>query len=205
MKEQWKIYKRELNEAWESLRTKGKRKTQIPNILTSLRLFAPVFILPASFFEDIPLVLFFVGIFSITDMLDGFIARTFHFTSELGKDLDAFCDKVFAGTLLLAASFLNPIMVMSLFLEIVIASINVYAQIKGRNPKSLSIGKVKTFFLFPLLGLSLVNGSKILEKFFKILFGITIILQLWTVCAYRKKYQVVGRSCEESNVLLEES
>lgn len=191
IKEQWKIYKEEIREALKDLRTKGRRARQIPNILTSLRLFAPCFILPASFFGNIPLVIGFVTAFSITDMLDGFIARTFHFTSKLGKDLDAFCDKVFAGTLLLAASFLKPIMLVNFSLEAMIAAVNVNATLKGKEAKSLYIGKAKTAFLFPLLGLSLISNVALLDKVFKVLFVATTGLQVLTAVSYVKKYQEI--------------
>lgn len=190
LKKEWENYKQEVKEALEDLRTKGRRKRQIPNILTSLRLLAPFFILPASFFKNIPLVLGFVAGFSVTDMLDGFIARTFHFTSKLGKDLDACCDKIFAGTLLLASSFMNPIMLISLGLESVIAGININAKLKGKEPHSLYIGKLKTFFLFPLLGLSLVSNVEMLDLLFKITFGVTTGLQVLTTFSYLAKYQL---------------
>lgn len=200
IKEQWKIYKQEIKEAWKDLQTKGRRARQIPNILTSLRLLAPVFILPASFLGNIPLVLIFVAGFSVTDMMDGAIARKFHFTSKLGKDLDAFCDKVFAGTLLLASSFLNPIMLLSFSLEGVIAGINVSAKLKGLEPKSSYIGKAKTLFLFPLIGFSLVANTPNFELLFKLLFGATTTLQLVTAITYLKKYQMLGeKTIEEKN------
>ena len=158
LKKEWENYKQEIKEAIEDLKTKGRRKKQIPNVLTSLRLFAPLFILPASFIGNIPFVVGSVVAFSVTDMLDGFIARKFHLTSKLGKDLDAFSDKIFAGTLLLAASILNPILLVNLSLEVCIAGINVNAKLRGAETKSLPIGKVKTAFLFPLLGCSLITN-----------------------------------------------
>lgn len=189
IKEQLLRYQEEFKEALQDLKTKGKRKRQIPNILTSLRLLAPFFILPSAFVGNVPLVLTFVGVFSITDFLDGAIARTFHLTSNLGRDLDAFCDKIFAGTLLLGASFMNPILLINLGLELAITSINVRAKLKGLDPKSLYIGKIKTFFLFPLLGLSLVSNALAIEPIFYTLLGITASLQGITAYSYQGKYQ----------------
>ncbi len=204
IKEQWKIYKAEIKEAWKDLRTKGRRVKQIPNILTSLRLLAPAFILPASFVGNISLVLGFVVGFSVTDMLDGLIARTFHLTSKLGKDLDAFCDKVFAGTLLVASSFINPIMLVSLLLESMIASINIKAKLEGKETKSLYIGKAKTLFLFPLLGLSLVSDVLSIEPIFKAFFGVTTTLQVLATFSYMKKYHFEEKEREE-NVTTDET
>lgn len=205
LKKEWENYKQEVKEALEDLRTKGRRKRQIPNILTSLRLLAPFFILPASFFKNIPLVLGFVAGFSVTDMLDGFIARTFHFTSKLGKDLDACCDKIFAGTLLLASSFINPVMLISFALESVIAGININAKLKGKEPHSLYIGKLKTFFLFPLLGLSLVSNVEMLDLLFKITFGVTTGLQVLTTFSYFAKYHLEEKETSMDNPKKQES
>lgn len=190
LKKEWERYKIEIKNAMEDLKTKGRRKKQIPNILTSLRLLAPFFILPASFFGNIPLVLGLVAGFSATDMLDGFIARTFHLTSQLGKDLDAVCDKLFSLTLLLASSIMNPIMLVTLALESSIAVINVNAKLKGKETHSLYIGKAKTIFLFPLLGLSLVSNVEVFDFAFKTVFGITTGLQALTAASYFTKYQL---------------
>lgn len=66
----------------------------IPNILTSLRIaLAPCFVIlyllgqPAA-----ALAVFVVG--SITDVLDGFIARKFNCITEAGKALDPLADKI---------------------------------------------------------------------------------------------------------------
>ncbi len=188
-KKEWENYKQEIKEAIIDLKTKGRRIKQIPNILTSMRLFAPLFILPAAFLGNIPFVVGSVITFSITDMLDGFIARKFHLTSKLGKDLDAFSDKVFAGTLLLAASILNPILLINFSLEACIAGINVNAKMRGIEAKSLTIGKIKTAFLFPLLGCSLITSKVPVQAIFNTLFASTTILQIVTTASYHRNYK----------------
>ncbi len=186
--QQWKRYQVEFEAAWQDLKTKGRRTKQIPNILTSLRLLAPFFILPTAYVGNIPWLIGFVSLFSVTDMLDGFIARKFHLTSELGKDLDAFCDKMFAGTLLLAASFMNPILLMNLALEVGIGAINTKAKLKGMDVRSLYIGKIKTGFLFPLIGLGLISTKIPVQALFESFFAITCSLQVVTACSYARKY-----------------
>lgn len=197
LKKEWEIYKQEIKEAIDDLKTKGRRKKQIPNILTSLRLLAPLFILPASFLGNIPFIVGSVVVFSATDMLDGFIARTFQLTSHLGRDLDAFSDKVFAGTLLLASSMINPMLLLTFSLEASIAGINMNAKLKGIEAKSLTIGKVKTFFLFPLLGCSLISSQLSLEPLFNLLFASTTILQVITAANYQRNYKSLLQVKEE--------
>ncbi len=193
IKEQLLRYLEEVKGAIQDLKTKGKRKNQIPNILTSLRLLAPFFILPASFTGNVPLVLTFVGVFSVTDLLDGWIARTFHLTSNLGRDLDAFCDKLFAGTLLLGASFIHPMLLCNLGLELAITEMNVRAKLEGLEPKSLIIGKLKTFFLFSLLGVSFISPYVSLDPLFYTMLGTTLTLQGATAFSYQEKYKKIRK------------
>ena len=62
----------------------------LPNILTTLRLASPLyFIIIILIFENLSmqtLVLFFIFLLlSVTDYLDGYLARTFSVTSNYGK------------------------------------------------------------------------------------------------------------------------
>lgn len=79
----------------------------LPNALTLLRL---VLVLPsvlallAGHF-DVTLLLFAVA--AITDALDGWLAKTFGWTSRLGKILDPIADKVLLGGVVLALGWLG--------------------------------------------------------------------------------------------------
>lgn len=88
---------------------------QIPNLFTLLNLFfgclAIVFTLQNGFlitvgaesteFLDIPekiwMASLFIGIAAVVDFLDGFVARLFQATSEMGKQLDSLADVVSFG------------------------------------------------------------------------------------------------------------
>jgi len=181
-------YMKLFNEALIELKTKGKRSRQIPNILTLMRILAPFFIIPAAIFQNVKLICIFVILFSFTDALDGYIARKYNFISELGKDLDAVCDKVFATTLLLAASFFEPILIFSFLLEIAIAFINTKAKLKKYNPSSHIIGKAKTCFLYTLIGLGLLKDYISMSSLFMVMFLITIVMQLVSMIIYISKY-----------------
>ncbi len=200
LKEQWEKYKQQFKEAIADLKTKGRRKYQIPNILTSMRLLAPFFILPAAFTGNVPLVFVFVGTFSVTDLLDGFIARKFHLTSDLGRDLDAFCDKIFAGTLLLGSSFMNPTLLFNFGLEALIAGTNTKAKLEGMDVRSLLIGKVKTFFLFPLIGLGFVSKELPIEMVVQSGVVATALLQIVTFHSYQRKYKEYKEEKERIHV-----
>lgn len=66
----------------------------IPNIISLLRI---LLVLPIAYFllaEDWTLALILIFIAGISDALDGFVARTFHWQSELGSILDPIADKI---------------------------------------------------------------------------------------------------------------
>lgn len=180
----FKHYKELFKEALNDLKTKGKRHKQIPNILTVLRLTAPFFIIPAAFSGNVALAALLTAGFGLTDFVDGFIARKWNLTSELGKDLDAVCDKVFAGTLLIAASFTNPILLCNLALEGAIAGVNIYKTLKGEEVHSTFVGKAKTWALFSLAGLGLISPLLNLSTPLSIMSGLTSAMQGLTIVSY---------------------
>lgn len=181
-------YKEQINEALTDLKTKGRRYRQIPNILTLLRLTAPLVILPAALTGNVPFIVGATAFFGLTDLADGQIARRCKLTSKLGADLDALADKLFAGTLLLAASVANPALLINVGLEMGIAGINIYQKAKGNDAASTLMGKIKTFALFPLAGagiLSAVLHPAVLPA----LAITTTALQGLTVASYLSKYK----------------
>lgn len=182
-------YKRLFKEAFDDLKTKGRRARQIPNILTFMRILAPFFIIPVAITKNVNLIAIFVVFFSMTDAVDGFIARRYNFVSELGKDLDAVCDKVFAGTLLLAASFFEPVLIINLILEAAIAFVNTIAKLNDCDPHSHLIGKAKTCILYPLIGLGYLTSYMDIFGIFIFAFLMTTAMQLATTFTYIYKYR----------------
>ena len=180
-------YKDQIDDALNDLKTKGKRYKQIPNILTLLRLAAPLVILPAALIGNVPFIIGATAFFGLTDLADGQIARRCHLTSKLGADLDALADKLFAGTLLLAASITNPALLINVGLEMGIAGINIYQKAKGKEAASTLMGKIKTFALFPLAGAGILSAS-IAPSILSGLAITTTALQAMTIKSYLKKY-----------------
>ena len=181
-------YKEQFKEALTDLKTKGRRYKQIPNILTLLRLTAPLVILPAAIAGNIPLIVGSTAFFGLTDLADGQIARRCNLTSKLGAELDALADKLFAGTLLLAASVANPALLINVGLEMGIAGINIYQKTKGKETGSTMMGKVKTFALFPLAGAGILS-SVLPPAVLSTLAITTTGLQAMTIASYLSKYR----------------
>ena len=71
----------------------------IPNMLSAYRLLALPFLSYAIATENSQQFILLLSLNLITDILDGFIARTFHLETELGARLDSFAD---IGTYLMA-------------------------------------------------------------------------------------------------------
>ncbi len=77
----------------------------IPNCITCLRILGTVALL---FTEPLSAKFFWVYLFTgVTDVLDGFIARTFNLTSEFGAKLDSVSDLLFYGVSL---SMIMPVL-----------------------------------------------------------------------------------------------
>lgn len=72
----------------------NKKYLNLPNVITSLRIFLiPVFL----YFLARDEIIMAIGVLllaSMTDMLDGFIARRWHLRTELGSYLDPAADKI---------------------------------------------------------------------------------------------------------------
>ena len=187
MKELIEKYKKQIKEAIEQLKTPGERKKQIPNILTATRLLAPFIIIPSVATGNFVTAGISTLLFSATDMVDGYIARKLKITSDLGKDLDAFSDKLFVGTLMISLLLTNPIYSIPLVLEGTIAGININKKLKNKNPESHMVGKVKMTVLYFLLACGFVNMYiSIPEALINSLFLGTIGLQALTIGDYAK-------------------
>ena len=188
MKEIMEKYKKQIKEALDDLKTPGSRHKQIPNLLTASRLLSPLIIIPSVLTGNFILAGISTALFSVTDLFDGFVARKFNVTSELGKDLDAFTDKVFAGTLMIALTIINPFYVLPLLMELSIAGINIKKKINDENPESHLIGKIKMTALYSLLALGYLNlYVNVPSKIITTLFMGTIGLQTATIIEYSRK------------------
>lgn len=201
MKEQLEKYKKLFSLMLSDLKTQGNRHKQIPNILTMIRLFAPIVIIPSFVLGNIPFAFGSIVAFSLTDALDGFIARTFKLTSELGKDLDAVADKLFAATLLISLSTVNPIYLFSLAFETVIGGVCSYKKLNHLDIKTCKIGKIKTILLdlFVVVGMGslFIDLSPLLLNMMCITTG---ILQISTIKEYAKVKEPINVFLEEDKL-----
>lgn len=161
---------------------KKEIKRQIPNLLTLSRGLAPIVIIPAILFNKLYFVIILLIIFTLTDFLDGKIARKYNLVSEFGVKLDAVCDKIFAISLIIPAIINHGIFIFNFVMEIAISYTNLLSYSKGNNPRSTIIGKIKTALLSLTLILAYIPNMNNLVIFIFSL--ITIICQVITLIKY---------------------
>ena len=93
----------------------------IPNILDFYRILAAPIIMWSIINKLNRLTFILLGTAFLTDLLDGFIARTFHQISKLGKTLDPVADKFLFGFVVLGICFRDNLHFWSFFLGILIS------------------------------------------------------------------------------------
>jgi len=85
---------------------------------------------------------------SVTDFLDGYIARKYDLITDTGKMLDAIADKVLVNSVLIilaAHGFINEIIPVIIVLrDIVVNAIKMEAAGKGKVVAAIGSGKIKT-------------------------------------------------------------
>lgn len=194
----------------------------LPNKLTLLRLILiPFFI--AAFYLGFFAGHYFValGIFivaSLTDFLDGYIARKYNMVTDLGKFLDPIADKVLvlAGLIVLIAdpydtNVFGRIGIIGIIYggvgvsiimarEMVVSSLRMMAAKKGIVLAAEMTGKVKTFFtdvtiIVLLLAGDLLNFAPDVGVVFDyiglVCFGISVLLTIISGCSYLIKNKEV--------------
>ena len=91
-------------------------------------------------------VLFIIA--SITDFLDGYIARKYNLITDFGKLIDAIADKILVNSVLIilaAQGFIHPIIpVVIIIRDSIVNSIKMLAASKGKVVAAIKAGKIKT-------------------------------------------------------------
>ncbi len=141
----------------------------LPNILTSLRLASPFyFISVLVIFKNQQiqsLILFYIFLaLSITDYLDGYLARKFNITSNYGKVFDPISDKILTSSALLFLSSIDNMIllpsILIIFREFLISGIREFSLIKSnKNVKVSGLSKIKTTLQFFILSFLLILFS----------------------------------------------
>lgn len=96
---------------------------------------------------------------SLTDFLDGYIARKYNLVTDFGKMIDAIADKVLVNSVLIilcASGFVHPIItVVVIVRDSIVNAIKMVAGNKGKTVAAIKSGKWKTAFLMVGIALTL--------------------------------------------------
>ena len=99
---------------------------------------------------------------SLTDYLDGYIARSRNLVTDFGKMMDAIADKMLVNSVLIilaAQGFIHPIIpVIVVLRDSVVNSIKMIAASKGKVVAAIKSGKIKTACLMVGISLTLFNN-----------------------------------------------
>ncbi len=141
----------------------------LPNKLTMVRIFLTIIIILILLFPfsamgiDIPqlyinesivvdirypIAAILFALASITDFIDGYIARKHNLVTDFGKMMDAIADKILVNSILIilsAQGFIHPIIPVIIILrDTVVNSIKMAAGNAGKVVAAIMLGKVKT-------------------------------------------------------------
>ncbi len=107
---------------------------------------------------------------SLTDFLDGYLARKYHLVTDTGKMLDAIADKALVNPILiiLAVNGRIPVIVPVVYVtrDIIVDAIKMQAASKGKVVAAIKSGKLKTAAM--MIGISLVFFYNIPFEFINI-------------------------------------
>ena len=139
----------------------------IPNILSILRIFLVPFILYLILENYFFLAFILSCLASISDMLDGFLARKLNIETKIGFYLDVIADKffIFSIYLIIGIKLLLPAYVIFcvIFRDIFICGSYILTVLigKNKNMKLTSLSKINTFMQMLLIVIILLNLSRI--------------------------------------------
>ncbi len=144
--------------------------------------------------EVLAAVLFTIA--SVSDWLDGYLARRFELSSEFGAFLDPVADKLLVVAVLVMLVSVYPILLLPTLIiisrEILISALREWMAARGqRGAVAVAfIGKLKTTFqMLALIGLILVNPESP-DWLFRGSFGLLLVaavLSLWSMLLYFSK------------------
>lgn len=153
----------------------------LPNKLTMVRIFLTIIIIlillfpfsamginiPQLFINEsivvdirYPIAAVLFALASITDFIDGYIARKNNLVTDFGKMMDAIADKILVNSILIilsAQGFIHPIIPVVIILrDTVVNSIKMAAGNAGKVVAAIMLGKVKTACLMVGIVLTLL-------------------------------------------------
>ena len=137
-------------------------------------------------------VLFIIA--SLTDFLDGKLARKYNLVTDLGKMLDAIADKVLVNSVLIilaSSGFISPIIpVVIIVRDSIVNSIKMVAGSKGNVVAAIYSGKIKTACLMVGIVLTLFYNLPFELFNIKVADALLIIACVFSIISAVQYYQM---------------
>lgn len=175
-----------------------KNKINLPTILTLIRIFLVIPLFVLIFIDSLPakiitIICFIVA--SITDFIDGKLARKNKQVTDLGAFLDPLADKMLINLTLLALCYQNlvPIWMFAIIIvrDFAVDGIRMMAAKKGITISASMAGKLKTTVQMIALSLVLLNKI-ILNDVFGIINLVLLSVMLALTIVSGLKYIIKG-------------
>ena len=184
----------------------------LPNILTTFRLICPIYFIGIiCIFEnrntEVYAILFIFIFLSITDYLDGFLARKFNIASDFGKVFDPISDKILTSSALLYLSSIDDRIlfpaILIIFREFIVSGAREFSlKSKNRNISVSRLAKIKTalqFFILSFLLIILASQKNLLldniisidKVFYFFLYGLWMVTLLTLYTGYQYCYNIL--------------
>lgn len=137
-----------------------------------------------------------VAIASLSDFLDGYLARKLNSVSKLGASIDFTADKIFTNTFLCVFTVAGdlPIWILLVILnrDFWVMGIRIFAAGEGMNIPAGKLGKWKTTIIFLAIG-GIILG---LELGYYLML-VSVILSLVSMCLYSAAFFKVVRESKK--------
>lgn len=169
----------------------------LPNILTLIRLLMALSFIPVFFYEqhsnpDGIVALMLYTLASVTDIVDGYIARKFSAISDFGKIFDPLADKLLQFIVSLCISCVEPVFLIVpifLFVREILMLIGAIMLYKKKVVVSSNIyGKLASFVYF-LLFFTMLGFRQLLPEPLKICFiAVFLLFSLFAFFQYIRVY-----------------
>ena len=192
----------------------NKKKVNVPNILTVVRIaLVPVFVVLMAlngvweYMKYIALGIFIIA--SVTDWLDGIIARKKNIVTRFGKLMDPLADKILvaAGFIMLTGMDVIPawVTVIVVARDFLLNTLRMFGTEAGETIAAGVSGKIKTAFQMLTIVLGMIDtqgmfafisigkvmefGTLLLNVGFSLSLAFAVIFTLWSCVEYFVKYR----------------
>lgn len=185
--------KMEKEEQIEEIEKKPRKKVNLPNILTIIRiLMVPVFVVLMAlndvweYMKYISLAVYVIA--SLTDYLDGYIARKNNIVTTFGKLMDPLADKILvaAGFIMLTGMGVIPawMTVIIVSRDFLLNTLRMFGTAGGETISAGASGKIKTAFQMIGVSLAIIDTNGLfafIEKGTTMGFGVLVLNTVMSV------------------------